>query len=546
MGMREYSDFVIIAEDVQKDDRGVVDKFTVNVFDSPVGQGEKKETVTISKELKLIGRIQDLERRSLDQDVERQIELGEILAALLLPKYARELFFASYNRVNEDQGLRLRLRLADELADFPWEYMYIQRAHGEKTPSSFLALDPKISIVRHDAIAVPGDWFSCPDTRRIVIAMASPEPHTQYRKLDNLPIEQKLIRQALSSIPGIKAEFFPDYSSEDLDALPGTTVKDLTQALSEHTDVFHFSGHGEFDKRNGPAYGSIIGEGGIVLADQNNQAAMIPGDRLSEILHNKGVRLAILGACETGRRDGHNVWSSVVASLLKKGIPAVVSMQFTVMDRLAAAFSAALYRGLVAGKTVDEAVSLGRAAIRMDAINGNSDIRDWGVPVLYLRSPGGRVFQPVGNEVAQRDAEMSLDHLIKQQARVISEGGEMVGLVAKELRDQTITVDQTITERVKGIVVGANIFSIDGGRLIVKQKADAVEGPMTGFSGKEVRGGNLKVDQEVGEVKEKMVGAIIDTLGGLTSVQHVAKMPSENETMEQLEKALVVKPAWQD
>jgi hypothetical protein len=235
-----------------------------------------------------------------------------------------------------------------------------------------------------------------------------------------------------------------------------------------------------------------------------------------------------------------------VASLLKKGIPAVVSMQFTVMDRLAAAFSAALYRGLVAGKTVDEAVSLGRAAIRMDAINGNSDIRDWGVPVLYLRSPGGRVFQPVGNEVAQRDAEMSLDHLIKQQARVISEGGEMVGLVAKELRDQTITVDQTITERVKGIVVGANIFSIDGGRLIVKQKADAVEGPMTGFSGKEVRGGNLKVDQEVGEVKEKMVGAIIDTIGGLTSVQHVAKMPSENETMEQLEKALVVKPAWQD
>jgi hypothetical protein len=328
--MREYYDFILVAEDVQKDDNGVVDKFTVRVFDSPVGQGEKKEIVVLPEGL--IGRIQNLENRRLDQDAKEQIELGEVLAGLLLPEYARGLFFASYSRVEEDQGLRLRLRLADELADFPWEYMYIQRARGERTSSSFLALDPKISIVRHEAIAVPGDWFKSPDTRRIVVVMASPEPHDRYRKLENLPSEQEQIRKILSRIPGIKSEFFPEYSGIELSGLPGATVKELVSALSEHTDIFHFSGHGEFDKRNGPAYGSIIGDGGIVLADRDNQAAMISGDRLSEILHNKGVRLAIFGACETGRRDGHNVWSSVVASLLKKGIPAVVSMQFTIMD----------------------------------------------------------------------------------------------------------------------------------------------------------------------------------------------------------------------
>ena len=156
----------------------------------------------------------------------------------------------------------------------------------------------------------------------------------------------------------------------------------LTQ---KRTDVFHFAGHGHFVVE-GPAFGGIAGEGWIILADEHNQAFPLPGERLAELLRGTGVRLVMLGACQTGRRDNRNVWSSVAAALLKAGIPAVVAMQFAIGDQLAVAFSEAFYRALVAGLSVDEAVALGRQAIRMKALEGQRDAIDWGVPVLYLRA----------------------------------------------------------------------------------------------------------------------------------------------------------------
>src|SRR5437763_8779823 len=129
----------------------------------------------------------------------------------------------------------------------------------------------------------------------------------------------------------------------------------------QQTDVFHFSGHGEFPK-------SLAGgDAALIFADDQNQAFPVSSERLAGMLRGKGVRLAVLGACETGRREGRNVWSGVASSLLRAGIPAVVAMQFTIDDKLAAAFSAAFYRSLTAGLTVDEAVAAGRSAIRMEA-----------------------------------------------------------------------------------------------------------------------------------------------------------------------------------
>jgi hypothetical protein len=50
---------------------------------------------------------------------------------------------------------------------------------------------------------------------------------------------------------------------------------------------------------------------------------------------------------------------------------------------LAAAFSGTFSRALVSGLTVDEAVALGRAAMRAKALHGQRDIHDWGVSVFY-------------------------------------------------------------------------------------------------------------------------------------------------------------------
>src|SRR5262249_53086745 len=150
-------------------------------------------------------------------------------------------------------------------------------------------------------------------------------------------------------------------------------------------------------------------------------------ERLAELLRYRGVRLIVLGACEGGRRDGHNVWAGVAAALLRVGTPAVVAMQFTIDDQLAATFSTGFYRALVAGCTVDEAVASGRAAIRLEALVGKENTRDWGVPVLYLRSPGGTIFNPIKDERAVAEASRQTAQLVEQQVREVGKTGRLVG-----------------------------------------------------------------------------------------------------------------------
>lgn len=471
MAIKTYHDFVLVADSVESDAGGLVRSFRVRVFDSPAGQGESEEAVTVPDDLH--DQMRWLEERDLDNDGDTQMDIGENLASLMLPEYARRLFSESLKRLGAGEGLRLRLRLADELGHFPWEYIYIPDGRGERTSGGFLALDPRISIARHEALAVPGDWFEAPNSRRVVIAMATPEPHTRYRKLSSLPAEQRELNAALGEVAGIEPFFAPVYAGGVAGVIPGVTVKELLNALMLRTDVFHFSGHGEFDRKRGV--------GSIVLADENNRAVTLPADRLAELLRGRGVRLVVLGACETGRRDGRNIWNSVAASLLRAEIPAVVAMQFKVNDSLAAAFCGAFYRALVAGLTVDEAMAAGRLAMRAATPAATPHMRDWGVPVLYLRAPGGAVFNPVGDERAAASANEGHAQLVEQTVREVSDTGRIVGAAIDSLKSGTVEIKQKIKERLSGVVIGGYAVNVEGGQLVVRQEVDNVEGTLIGM-----------------------------------------------------------------
>jgi hypothetical protein len=406
MAIRIYHDLVIFAYNVEKNEHGEVQQFTVRVFSSPVGEGEKEEAVRIPDyaRLKLLAR--ELERRGLDGDVEGQMELGDQLGKLLLPDHARAMYRRSLAWLHPDEGLRLRLRLPRALSDLPWEYIYVQDLRGERTPSNFLALDPRVSIVRHEALEIPAKWFAPDARRRVLVVMATPEPFNVYKRLNHLPEEQHLIKQALGDAAGVDADYVPDFGEGIGDGIiPGAQPRDVSAALRAGADIFHFSGHGEFVKELGPAGDGIIGAGGIILADEHNQAVEVPADRLLEMIRRYRVRLVVLGACETARRDTVYNWSSVAVSLLRGEIPAVIAMQFTIYDSLTALFMGDFYEALAAGMTIDEAVYLGRRAIREETLLDNPAIRDWGAPVLYMRTPGGRIFPPVTDEVARQQAE---------------------------------------------------------------------------------------------------------------------------------------------
>jgi beta-lactam-binding protein with PASTA domain len=293
------------------------------------------------------------------------------------------------------QGLRLRLRLDPALAGIPWEYIYVRRAGGKRDSTGFLVLDPRVSIARHEAMPIPGDFDDTPKQRRLLVALASPEDEAPL----DLDKERDNLKAALRDVPGI-----------GLDFLENATIQTLGDELVPGADIFHFAGHGTFGQAGLEArYRTAEGEGAILLVAEDGSGAPMPAEELAVNLRGRGVELVVLGACQTGRRGEGNIWSGVAAALMKAGIPAAVAMQYGIWDDAAIAFNRSFYRVLAAGLPLDYAVSAGRLAAfnRCHPVREDRELgrcwRDWGVPVLYLRSDQDFVL-PAIEDADQREA----------------------------------------------------------------------------------------------------------------------------------------------
>lgn len=299
---------------------------------------------------------------------------------MLFPPRAR--WYLDHSRPDDDERLRIRIRFDNySLVDLPWEFAYIAKPDtppGQKGADGFLVLDRKISLVRFE---IMGQAMVSVDPvgqgpLRMAILMANPDD-PGLTKL-NLEAEQKSMEEVLKEIPIIHPKFCPN-----------ATLEKLEDALTGDLHAFHFAGHGGFEGDLGVAFGSQEGKGFIVLEDQNHRPFKFPAEKLALNLAGRGVRLAVLGSCEGGRRDQVNAWTGVAPALTRAGIPAVVGMQFKVLDENAIAFSRKFYRALAAGESVDAAVTDGRLAIFN---RGGDEERDWAVPVLYLRAEEGVLF----------------------------------------------------------------------------------------------------------------------------------------------------------
>ena len=475
MSIDEYLDFSLAAEDVEKDAEGI-QGFTVRVFSSPAGRSEPQPRTVPADLRRYLGR---LERRKLD--VDSIVGLGEALADLLLPEPVRALFVQSLDGLDAGQGLRVRLRLAPGLAGIPWEYMYVQRTGGEKDATGFLALDPRVSIVRQEVLPVPADLDRTPRPRRMLVALASPEQEG-YDALD-LARERAYIQQALEDVPAVELEF-----------VEPATVQGVGDTLLHGADIFHFAGHGVFQQTGlGASLGSTVGEGNLVFVGEDQKPALIPADQIAVNLRGHGVQLVVLGACQTGRRDEENVWSGVVAALMEAQIPAAVAMQYQVWDEAAIAFSRSFYQALAAGLPLDQAVSAGRVAVfnlchplQEDERRGRY-WRDWGVPVLYLRAGGDFVLPAIADAGLRETVAAGPRAVVEHRFDEIGPKGKYVGIEAGAIR---------------------------GGRIESYLKVGRMSGTVTQVQAGEVTGGDISVTGEAGVVDGEWTGVRLDSLGG--------------------------------
>ncbi len=373
---------------------GASERFRVRVMKSPVGEQHQTDAETRTLPADLRKKLRTLDKRGLT--FSEMVELGKVLADLLFPASVRGFLDRSRAALARDEGLRIRLKLDQyALVDLPWEYAYLP---SPGTPAKyqgadgFLVLDRSISLVRYEILPqAPGVLDPVAgETLRLVALSASPkEPGLAPL---NLAAEQQNIEQALKGLSGIQAEFYPN-----------ATIATLLDAVGHDLHIFHFAGHGQFEGDLGAAYGTVEGQGYLLLMNDAGQPARLSGGKLAVNLKGRGIRLAILGACEGGRRDEINPWTGVAPALTKAGIPAVVGMQYTIRDANAIAFSRQLYRALAAGQPIDAAVTEGRLAIFNQA---DDNERDWGVPVLYLRAEdkeGVLSPKPTGSGEAMRN-----------------------------------------------------------------------------------------------------------------------------------------------
>lgn len=396
--------------------------FKVRVLSSPAGELSNADAVLGSfVEQDLRGDVEKIRARELQPGGVDLVAFGRQLAGWLLPASAvRDLYARSLELAGQDGGLRLRLRLSPKLAWIPWEYLYVDPPGGGGQRDGFLALNQRVAIVRHEALPLSLPRVQPPPdaTLKVAAAMALAADRDQL----DLGGEQK----SLEAIFGTKGV---DYRFVD-----GATIQDILDNLQDDAHVFHFSGHGAF-QRDAASRSTYVGTGMQEMED----GSLVGADQLSLNVRSPALRLALIGACDSGSRGdiwAENPWGGTATMLAKIGVPAVIGNQFTIRDDCAIAFSKAFYTALFGGLPIEQAVVIGRVAI----FNVDKDGRDWGVPVLYMRAPDGQLFNGVADRAAREKARKEAESYIEQRVEVRGDGNTVNAQSYGKMQAQSISI----------------------------------------------------------------------------------------------------------
>ncbi|WP_026371088.1 CHAT domain-containing protein [Kallotenue papyrolyticum] len=306
-------------------------------------------------------------RRIVAPDEQAVQRFGAALFDSLFAGELRSRFDTSL-RLAEDQGCGLRLKLrinAPELACLPWELLFDAR-QGE-----YVALSRATPIVRY--LELPQTLTALPvaPPLRILGLIASPR--------DLPPLDVDLERQRVeAAVADLRRR-----GLVELTWLAGQTWRDLQRAMRGGPwHVLHFVGHGDFDRAGD--------EGVIALLDEQGRAYRLSATQLGRLLDDHfPLRLALLNACEGATGSERDLLSSTAATLVRRGVPAVLAMQNEISDDAAIELAHTFYEALADGLPVDAAVAEARKAICLAVPHS----LEWSTPVLYLRAPDGRIFE---------------------------------------------------------------------------------------------------------------------------------------------------------
>ncbi len=364
---------------------------------------------------------------------------GQALFSALFTGGVRDLYVESRQEgIKQGMGLRVKLHIQPaELAALPWEFLY------DSDQAQYLCLSDDTPVVRYEDIPVPPQPLIVTPPLCILGMTASP------KNLDALDVarEKQRIETALAELQ--------TQGLVKLTWLEGHTWQDLQQVMLRGPwHIFHFIGHGGFD--------STINEGVIWLEDAVGQGHSLSATQVGLLLaDHHPLRLTVLNSCDGARSSTLDIFSSTAATLLRRGIPAVLANQYAISDSAAIALSRTFYKALADEMPVDTAVAEARKAISLEV----TSTMEWGTPVLYMHAPDGILFQSAPSSAPSLFSSPALEPKPSSSNMAASIAGAFIWLIFAGFGAIFINsgiIDPTI--RFTGLILG--FMMIAGGGLI--------------------------------------------------------------------------------
>jgi branched-chain amino acid transport system substrate-binding protein len=333
----------------------------------------------------------------------------------------------------EKKGLRLKLHIhPSELTVLPWEFLY------DPGRDEYLCLSPNTPLVRYLNLDQPVKQLPVTPPLRILGMVSNPRDLPEL----NVEDEKRRVDEAI--------EFLRKDGLIELTWLKGQTWSDLQEAMwwGDSWHIFHFIGHGDFDP--------VSGEGRIALSDEDGRQDLLGARNLARLLDSHDpLRLVYLNSCQGAQSSEGDAFSSTAATLVRRGIPAVLAMQYEITDSAAIAFARVFYRAVASSLPVDAAVSAGRTAVSMN------NTLEWVTPVLYMRSPDGCIFD--FSSEAQSDAPKDSLSRYRESVESIWADGELHEREVEWLRDYAndkLELSPSTTAEIEREVMGNTIEAI--------------------------------------------------------------------------------------
>ena len=380
----EYQDFEIeIGSDSAE---GTPRRYFAHVIRSPAGEASRSPVQFRFSEPKELARLRaDLESAVLDVNSNNVAGLTS-RAEKVLRDFGHEVFRSIFVDVrsisniyaqSKGKDLRIKLRIsAPDLATLPWEYLY-----EEDNVIGYVSL--RLPLVRYLETAGAAGPMGVKGPLRILGMISSPDSD-EWPKL-NVAEERRRIEQGIDKLDKDKRVVFG--------WVRGGTGKDLMDKLLEgEWHIFHFIGHGGVEPQSpaDPNGSSFDQSGFIVMVDEDGKPAKKFASDLAMMLADarKSLRLVVLNCCESARINvGEKFGNPAMGLMMGGSLPAVVAMQFPISDDAAIRMSEGFYKALANNVPVDDAVKMARRFIR------DKSRIEFGIPVLYMRSADGKIFE---------------------------------------------------------------------------------------------------------------------------------------------------------